>query len=207
MILGAFNAGTIETCIFSYDYAQVLSKAEYNRNNPKRLNEIEGFQERKLTDRIRTNKEIFSFIRNMLDLGDKPRVEMAYNNVDILYANDIKEADTISGFYKKRGYTFITFTPSKYVSNSIDHYLENINSHQVIGQEFDNVIVVLDNNFRYSDDGILQGREHPNPDYLFPRLFYQNISRAREKLCIIVLGNLDLFTKLLGIKTGIRVEE
>lgn len=207
LILGAFNAGTIETCIFSYDYAQVLSKAEYNRNNPKRLNEIEGFQERKLTDRIRTNKEIFSFIRNMLDLGDKPRVEMAYNNVDILYANDIKEADTISGFYKKRGYTFITFTPSKYVSNSIDHYLENINSHQVIGQEFDNVIVVLDNNFRYSDDGILQGREHPNPDYLFPRLFYQNISRAREKLCIIVLGNLDLFTKLLGIKTGIRVEE
>ena len=207
LILGAFNAGTIETCIFSYDYAQVLSKAEYNRNNPKRLNEIEGFQERKLTDRIRTNKEIFSFIRNMLDLGDKPRVEMAYNNVDILYANDIKEADTIGGFYKKRGYTFITFTPSKYVSNSIDHYLENINSHQVIGQEFDNVIVVLDNNFRYSDDGILQGREHPNPDYLFPRLFYQNISRAREKLCIIVLGNLDLFTKLLGIKTGIRVEE
>jgi hypothetical protein len=75
-----------------------------------------------------------------------------------------------------------------------------VNSHQVIGQEFDNVVLVLDNNFRYSQKGDLEAREHPNPDYLFPRLFFQNISRAREKLCIIVLENEDLFKTLLRIK-------
>lgn len=58
----------------------------------------------------------------------------------------------------------------------------------------------MDKNFRYSNEGILQAYEHPNPDYLFPRLFYQNITRARQKLCIIVLDNIDLFTKLLSIK-------
>lgn len=207
IVLDAFNNGIVEKCIFSYDFAQALSKTEQNRNNPKRLNEIAGFQERRLKDRIRTNKEMFSFIRNMMNLSDKSHIEMKYDNVDILYANSIGEADTISNFYKKRGYTFITITPSHYVSNLIDHYSGNINSHQVIGQEFDKVIVILDNNFRYGEDGILQAKEHPNPDYLFPRLFYQNISRAREKLCIIVLDNPDLFEKLLSIKEYIKIEE
>ena len=206
IILEAFNSGIVETCVFSYDFAQVLSKAEQKRNNPQKLNEMDGFQERVLTDRIRTNKEVFSFIRNMMRLSDKPQKQINYDNVDILYANDNYEADTISRSYMKNGYTFITFTPSRFVNHSIDHYSGYINSHQVIGQEFDHVVVVLDNSFRYSPEGILQGREHPNPDYLFPHLFYQNISRAREKLCIIVLDNSDLFTKLLCIKEHVDVE-
>ncbi len=73
---------------------------------------------------------------------------------------------------------------------------------EVIGQEFDYVLVVIDNNFRYDANGDLTAREHPNPEYLFPRLFYQNISRAREKLCIVVLNNQELFKKLLCIKCG-----
>lgn len=58
----------------------------------------------------------------------------------------------------------------------------------------------MDNNFRHSATGELQGREHPNPDYLFAKLFYQNITRAREKMCIIVLNNEELFDTLLMIK-------
>ena len=57
----------------------------------------------------------------------------------------------------------------------------------VIG--FDNVIVMMDENFKYSEEGDLLGREHPNPDYLLHKLFYQAVSRAREKLCIVVLKN------------------
>ena len=70
----------------------------------------------------------------------------------------------------------------------------------VEGQEFDNVMIVIDNNFRYSGKGELEAKEHPNPDYLFPRLFYQNISRTREKLCIVVLENKMIFEQLLKIK-------
>lgn len=200
MILEAFENDISNICVFSYDYAQSLSKKEVARNNPKRLNEIDGFQECKLTDKIRTNKEIFSFIRNMMRITDKPQSPISYKNIDVLFAGSIDVADIIINEYNKRGYQFITLTPSQYVGNLIDHYSGYINSHHVIGQEFDNVVVVLDNNFRYSEDGILQGKEHPNPNYLFPRLFYQNISRAREKLCIIVLDNIELFTTLLEVK-------
>lgn len=199
-ILELYNEGIIEGCIFSYDFAQCLSKKEIRRNNPHKLRNINGFQEMKLSDRIRTNKVIFSFIRTMLRLTEVPRKPMNYDCIDIMYANDITESDKLLRLYRNKGYTFITFTPSQFVSNGIDHYSANINSHQVIGQEFDNVVIIMDNNFRYSDDGDLEGKEHPNPDYLFPRLFYQNISRTRERLCIIVLNNPKMFRKLLMIK-------
>ena len=71
---------------------------------------------------------------------------------------------------------------------------------KMIGQEFDNVIFSMDDNFRYSEDGHLQGKEHPNPDYKFYKLWYQGVSRAREKLCILVIGNQELFSSILAIK-------
>ena len=199
-ILELYNEGIIGGCIFSYDSAQCLSKKEVRRNNPQKLRSIDGFQEMKLSDQIRTNKVIFSFIRTMIRLADVPRKPMNYNCIDIMYANDVTESDKLLCLYKNKGYTFIAFTPSQFVSNGIDHYSANINSHQVIGQEFDNVVIIMDNNFRYNDDGDLEGKEHPNPDYLFPKLFYQNISRARERLCIIVLNNPKMFRQLLKIK-------
>ena len=52
LFLNAYKTGIIKDAIFAYDFAQVLSKNEYVRNNPKRLNEVNGFREEKLSDRI-----------------------------------------------------------------------------------------------------------------------------------------------------------
>ena len=62
------------------------------------------------------------------------------------------------------------------------------------------MLIVMDKSFRYNEKYELEGKEHPNPNYSFARLFYQNISRAKEKLCIVVIDNLDLFDKLLNLK-------
>lgn len=202
LILNAYNNKRISKCIFAYDKKQVLSKKELNANNVKRFVEINGFNEKKLTTTIRTNKEISSFIRNMLILSDKPKGYVNYKNIDIIYANNFDESDRIIDFYKNRGYMFITYTPSQFYCNSIDHFSNNINSHEVIGQEFDSVLIVLDENFKYGFDGKLSAKIHPNPDYFFPRLFYQNITRARKKLCIVVINNKDLFKRLLQIKNA-----
>ncbi|MCC8024440.1 MAG: hypothetical protein LIP16_03950 [Clostridium sp.] len=47
-------------------------------------------------------------------------------------------------------------------------------------QEYDKVMIKMDKNFRYDKERRTQGKEHPNPDLLFYKLFYQAISRARE---------------------------
>ena len=202
LILQKFEKDIIKVCFFSYDSMQALSKDEIRRDNVKKLSENSAFNEEILSEKIRTNKEIYYFIRNMMRLCDKPQRTINYKNIDIIYANNMQESDTIIGCYIKKGYEQITFTPSQYKSNSIsiEHYSKCINSHQVIGQEFDNVLIVMDENFKYNSDGELEGKEHPNPNYLFPRLFYQNISRAREKLCIVVVNNIEFFDKLLRLK-------
>lgn len=200
IILELIGNNDILGCVFSYDYMQCLSKSERRRNNPERLRQVDGYKEEKLSERIRTNKEMFSFIRSLIRLTDASHKPMRYDCIEILYANSEHDADLLLDIYIRKDYKFITLTPSQYVTNGIDHYACYDNSHQVIGQEFDKVVIILDDNFRYNESGELEGREHPNPDYLFPRLFYQNITRAREKLCIIVLNNPSMFEKMLKIK-------
>ncbi len=199
-IMDVHKEGTAQ-CVFSYDFYQILSYAEQRRNIPQQLNERDDFMEKRLSEKIRTNKEVASFIRNMIDLSDRSQKKMDYRNIEILYANNMHEADKIVEYYcLTKKYTFISYTPSKYHGNSIDHFSNYVNTHHVIGQEFDNVIFAMDNNFRYAEDGRLQGREHPNPDYIFYKLWYQGVSRTRERLCILVIENKDLFLKLLSIK-------
>lgn len=186
-------------CVFAYDFVQVLSKKERQRNNPGRLKSISGYKEFELSTRIRSNKEIFSFVRNMMILSDKPPRKVNYKNVDVVCANTIEEAKYFKNYFVDKGYKFITLTPSQYVKNEIDQFAGNTNSHEVVGQEFDRVVVILDSNFRYSEEGVLQAKQHPNPDYLFANLFYQNITRARERLAVIIYKNPEMFSKILQI--------
>lgn len=84
--------------------------------------------------------------------------------------------------------------------DNIDQFRDYVNTHHIIGQEFDNVIFSMDRNFRYTAEGRLQGKKHPNPDYIFYKLWYQGVSRAREKLCILIIDNEELFEKILSVK-------
>lgn len=78
-------------------------------------------------------------------------------------------------------------------------YEEDYDTHHVIGQEFDNVLILMDKSFYYDADGNLQGIPHPNPDYLYPNLFYQGISRVREKIALIVVDAPVLFEKITSV--------
>lgn len=59
--------------------------------------------------------------------------------------------------------------------------------------------MLLDKSFYYDQNGLLQGITHPNPDYLYPNLFYQGITRVREAICLIVVDAPELFEKMVSI--------
>lgn len=187
--------------IFSYDDFQTLSKSEENSRIVKKINELEGFQEKKLKIKIRTNEEMAVFIEKLLNLNVRTEKRFRYEKIDVLYANSIEEGKRIIRYYRsKKDYTFIEYTKSNYHKSNLDMYHGDTNTHRVIGQEYDNVIIVMDDNFMYSDEGRLMTREHPNSNYLFYKLFFQGVSRARERLCIVVVKNPELFRKILDIK-------
>lgn len=189
-----------KTVIFAYDYAQSLSITEKERNIPAKLQKIDEFTEYTLSDKIRTSKEIASFTRTMMNLNNRARGYMDYSDIDVLFANNIEEAKRLINLYDEKGYIFISYTQSMYYRNSIDLYPNNYDTHHVIGQEYDKVMIMMDKNFRYDKEIRIQGKEHPNPDLLFYKLLYQAISRAREKLCVLIVENYKLFSDILNIK-------
>lgn len=186
----------IKICVFSYDYFQILSKTEQRRNIPARIATLPGFTELKLSGRIRSNREMNSFIQTLLDLRERDQNHIyQYENVDVLFAKNDKEAAQIINFYRnERGYTFIEY------DDPIKDCPGDINVLETSGMEFEDVIITLTNHFKYSDEGVLMGNAHPNPDYSYYRLLFQSVSRTRERLCIVVVGDGVLFGKVLGIQ-------
>ena len=153
-----------------------------------------------LSDKIRTSKEIASFTRTMMNLNNRARGYMDYSDIDVLFANNIEEAKRLINLYDEKSYIFVSYTQSMYYRDSIDLYPNNYDTHHVIGQEYDKVMIMMDKNFRYDKERRIQGKEHPNPDLLFYKLLYQAISRAREKLCVLIVENYKLFSDILNIK-------
>lgn len=186
----------VKLCVFSYDYFQILSKTEQRRNIPAKLAELSGFKELKLSGRIRSNSEMNSFIQTLLDQREREQNNRYnYENVDVLFAKDEAEAASIINFYRNdRGYTFIEY------DEPLAGCSGDCNVLEAAGMEFEDVVITLTDHFRYSDDGVLVGNAHPNPDYSYYRLLFQSVSRTRERLCIVVIGDSVLFEKVLSIK-------
>lgn len=187
--------------IFSYDEDQILSIFEEKNKIVDVIRGLDGFQEKGLTNRIRTNKEIAAFTKKLFDLSYNADIPYKYEKIDIIYADSREEARQITSYYRrKKCYTFIEYTKWERSQSPINEYFGDINTHQVIGQEYDNVVMVLDDHFYYTDEGHLETKEHPSGNYLFSKLLYQGLSRAKIRLCLVVVDDPDLFKKVLGIK-------
>lgn len=192
-----------QICIFSSDPEQILSKAEIRNGIAQKIDNLPPIGKYVLSEKIRTNKELASFIISVLNLSRKPHIPMDYSNVTLAYANDTAEAKSLIRYYKDRGYTFINYSKSNRNPSPYSKYEEDFDTHHVIGQEFDNVLMLMDNSFYYDAQGKLRAACHPNPNYLYPQLFYQGITRVREKIALIVVDAPELFKKISSIvETG-----
>ncbi|WP_246608667.1 DNA/RNA helicase domain-containing protein [Paenibacillus agaridevorans] len=88
-IIDSIAAGS--TVIFSYDGEQCLSDWEMKNNIPQVIQSLTPHYGYKLTNRIRTNKEIASFIANLFDLKSRnPNQE--YRNISVQYFSNAEAA-------------------------------------------------------------------------------------------------------------------
>ena len=188
-----------QICVFSSDPEQVLSSTEKRNAIVSKISSLPLLGKYELSEKIRTNKELASFIISVRNLNRKPHIPMKYDNVSLAYANSIDEAKNIIEYYRNKGYTFINYSKSNYNYSPYTQYEEDFDTHHVIGQEFDNVLMLMDKSFYYDTNNILQGIPHPNPDYLYPNLFYQGITRVREKIALVAVDAPELFEKISSI--------
>lgn len=170
-------------CLFSYDAGQTLSSSENRRRTAESIDALCGSNTHKLKNRIRTNKELALFITCLRDLT-KYRSEYSFPNVTLIYEPNKTKALERARALEADNYTYISFTPSLF-DHALDYQVSEHNTHNVIGQEFEGVCMILDYNWRYNNSR-LEGSQHPNPDYLFNQLLYQGLTRVRSKLALII---------------------
>lgn len=193
-----------QSCVISSDPGQVLSFSEQQNDIAGLIHQLSLTSEYVLSEKIRTNKEMSSFILCMLNLHNKLDNKIDYKNIQVNYANTTQEAQDIISYYRNKGYIFINYSKSNYCYSPYAQYNEDYDTHHVIGQEYDDVVMLMDNSFYYDEHGKLQGVQHPTPDYIYPKLFYLGATRVRERLAIIVVNAPELFEKLVSIFEPIK---
>lgn len=188
-------------CIFSYDGQQTLRKGEiYNKIEEK----IEGnltLKPFELTTKIRTNKEVAFFIQCLLN-KNKLIQNYRYSNIELNYFDNYGEAKLFLTQLKSEDWKIINYTPSTVSKLPYENYNieeEEDNAHKVIGQEFNNVVAVIDSHFYYKN-GTLSTRGYKFRPYYHPtKMLFQIISRTRIKLSIIIINNQEILNRCLEI--------
>lgn len=192
---------TTSKCIFSYDPKQCLGSWEIKNNIPEYIKEQVSPHYYKLTEKIRTNKEIASFINNLFN-KHKKNDNQVYSNVSIQYFSAVRNAVKYIKLLNDQGWKVIDYTPSKYKGYPYDDYSINTNdnAHTVIGQEYDNVVVVIDKYYDYNDRGELFTKGWRKDPYYHPtKMLFQIITRARKKLTVIIIDNEIVFNHCIKI--------
>lgn len=192
-------------CIFSYDKNQCLNKKEIDRDIDSLIVDTLDPIDNNLTDKIRTNKEIASFIKRLFDRSKGLNKFNQYSNIELSYYAHASEAHNQLLYLKEKGWKIINYTSSLVHTLPYDNFAveKSDNAHTVIGQEFDNVVAVIDNHFYYNSSGKLstKGYRH-KPHYHPTKMLFQILTRAKVKIHIVIIDNNELFTRCIEILKG-----
>ncbi len=120
-------------------------------------------------------------------------------NIELAYFSTTEDAKSYLSTLDREKWEVLRFTPSQYDNEHHEEYAElsSRTSHKVIGQEFDGVVVTIDEFFSYDENGdlIYKGGAYYDP----PRMLFQNISRCRKWLKLVIIGNDELMRRCIKI--------
>ena len=156
--------------IFSGDQEDMIAPEELQDSATQSLLQIPGLQTFRLTNRIRTNAELSTFIRNMVKLRRNGN-RRAYPHITVLFANDEDEARNLLQDAVRLGYSETDAT----------------------WQEAEKLVEVLDEQYFYDELGYLRSKS------LAVRSLVRRLNLAKEELMLIVKGNEPLYTELMRI--------
>lgn len=190
------NSGA--TCIFSYDQLQTLAKHEERANVSEKISAMRPLTQLSLSEKIRSNREVSDFIKMLIN-RTRFIETTGGNNIQVRYFSKLKDARDFLTSLTDTDWEVLRFTPSRFDTEFHESYFSNSfkASHAVIGQEFDRVAIVLDKFFNYDGEGMLSytGKTYYDP----PKMLFQNMTRARKKLLVVVIDNQEIFSRCLDI--------
>ena len=188
--------------ILSYDPRQTLASKEEHYMISDSIDSIKGVIKYELSNKIRTNKELSTFITSFFDLTKiDNRREIKYDNVKIVHLKLMNQVINYIRHLNEDNWVFINYTTSKFSKCPPDDFNEVCigNAHEVIGQEFDKVIVIVDNTFSYNSSKKLAALGWSGVPYKATKMLYQAMTRVRSELCVIIIDNEVVLNGCLSI--------
>lgn len=188
-------------CILSHDEEQTLSKNEINYKIVEKIENIITIPTFELTNKIRTNKEVSSFTDCLFN-RDKQYTKQENSSVVITYLQNLDETMDFINHLQNNGWKIINYTPDRFKTPPYERFRivdELTNSHRVIGQEFDNVVAVIDEHFYYKNSKLSTKGYRKKPYYHPTKMLYQIISRTRLNLHLIIFRNQEILTRCLEL--------
>lgn len=191
--------------VVSYDCEDVISEDEIERAGIRYIEDFEGFVKYRLTNRIRTNAELSSFIHCLMHL-EKRNHRRYYPSVNIYYAGSDDEEKVIIDSLCAEDYTYI-YDGIVCDNSAISRYsdatrLNMVHIDQAVSGEYDKVVMILDSDFYYEDD-YLRAKEAEDGRSLWRVAnVFHGLSRSKQALAIIVKNNETLLGDILEIVQG-----
>ncbi|MGX3045534.1 hypothetical protein [Helicobacter sp. T3_23-1056] len=155
-----------------------------------------------ISNKIRSNKQIASFIKKFFNLEKISSDAMSgndYNDISFYYAENNEEAKYYVDYLIEQGWEYIYLTPSNFNDDKLRkvQFLSTQSAHKVIGQEFDNVVVIITQDFYYNNNklGYSDRSWHYNPI----ETLFQAITRTRNKLKFVIINNLEIYNACMQI--------
>lgn len=188
-------------CIFSYDSRQCLDLREIHHNIPKYIESLSLSATFRLTKKIRTNKEIASFIKLLFDKNEL-KTTYNYSQIGISFFESRKKAKEFLQYLRKDGWRVPKYTPGKMTTFQYEDYLIDgeDSAHAVIGQEFEKVVAVIDEYYYYNMNGELCNSA--SSWYSQTQMLFQILTRTREKLFVVIIKNPVMLSRCLEIIHG-----
>lgn len=179
--------------IFSSDSEDMISPYELDRGNLHVIEGLPGIQIFRLTNRIRTNAELSSFIQNIMHIPAGRRLK-EYPHIEVVYANDDGEAANLLDDYRARGYWYKADGGNSYGSRNAEP-----------SGGVDSLVVVMDDHYYYDEEGYLRSLEAKDRANVFNvRSLFHYLNQAKEILAIVVKGNPELYAGLMNVLQGKR---
>ncbi|WP_334083965.1 ATP-binding protein [Helicobacter typhlonius] len=188
--------------IFSHDVHQRLNRANEAKEVTQAIQKVAKGADYKLKNKIRHNKEIAYFIKKIFNPKNKESQDSKpkeFKNISLYYANNLQDTQEYVNFLIKEKWKYIYLSTSLHTQEKLSQvqFSSDTSSHQAIGQEWDNIVIIITEDFYYTEEGRLsyKARAYYNP----LETLFQALTRVRKRLKLIIINNPDIYKKCVEI--------
>lgn len=190
-------------CIFLLDSEQNLVSDNKGRLITNKITKLVNKEHQfGLTELLRFNKHIEAFIRKLFKMDDI-KGNPSEANIDIIKIHNDREANKYVEYLRKN-YSYVLLKPLE-TGTIKKNYKYDDHGYNVIGKEFENIIIILDERYFYdSVNGLQISKEKNNYKgyHNLLKLNYELITRVKNKITILIVGNDELYENMIEIKNN-----